>query len=713
MSVFKRFSRTDKIILQGSIVILIVLSYLLYDDSLITPKNTSQEAMIGTLTSTDRDVRRKTSDNFIWLPGNKKDEIHNNDSIFTGSGSQAQIRLNDGSVLQIQENSLVNLNLKNGQMELDLRFGQFRGDGRTPLRVKTGAEEYTIQGQDAKFEINRAKNGEMDVKILSGKVEITGKSGKQKLSSNESLVISKKGIEKKPSEAQILLLTKPDSILYPQTKKTPVFFEWEGRGPIALYNLEISQTESFKKILETRLTREQKIDLKEPLKEGPYFWRVKGLDLQHKVLASSKVQKFYLSELPAPEISTPQNEDRLKITALNTPTGPKAPLEITWSGHSRHVSYEWQLGTEEDFKTLLSEKSLTATKIQTPPLSSGRYFTRVRGVDKDHRPSPWSAVHGFHFEVISEPLPPAPRLVKKHLQFTIPPLEGRAPSAETSPQMAWTKVPEAKNYRWELSSNSRFKGAQSQDLTETKIAWTQFKPGKYYFRVFSRSDLGQVSAPSETGVLEVYGDAPILKPIPHTLVKITDIHATAPPKDVVVKWSGVAGAAAYHVEAAQTPDFTTPEQWVVNETQGTIPLPQPGKYYVRVKALNEASQDISGFSETREAVYQFIKTLKAPELREPNDQNTIFLQKDMSPLVWLEWSSVADAEKYLLEVSNKADFSQTVFSKTLTETRYLIREKIPYGPIYWRVRALAMDEDLNSDWAQRQFMIYHHKNQGF
>src|SRR5690606_37654201 len=125
MSVLSRFSTTDRVILSGSTVVLLLLSYLLYDDSLLFPKDTNSEPPIGVISSSANDVRRKNTGNFVWLPGNKKDQIYNRDSIFTGDGSQASIQLNDGSTIQIKENSLVNLNLKNGQMQLDLRFGQF------------------------------------------------------------------------------------------------------------------------------------------------------------------------------------------------------------------------------------------------------------------------------------------------------------------------------------------------------------------------------------------------------------------------------------------------------------------------------------------------------------------------------------------------------------------------------------------------------------
>lgn len=694
-------------------MILLLLSYLLYDDSLLFPADHNNEPSIGVISSSANDVRRKNTGNFIWLPGNKKDQIYNRDSIFTGDGSQAAIQLNDGSLIQIQENSLVNLNLKNGQMQLDLRFGQFTGNGNSMIHVKTGDDEYTIAGKDAKFEINRSQSGSLDVKVLSGNAEISGKAGKQNLKANESLQVSKSGIEKNQVDAKIHLLTKEDALLYRTADKQPLNFQWEGKGPLAQYQIEIAKTDDFKKILALRTTPDQKFPVKDSLKEGPYFWRVKGLDQRRKVLTTSATQKFYLSYMLPPTITTPEDKVTLKAKGLSSNEGLKSTAQVVWTADERPVKYEWQLGKNAEFTDNISSQTVTEKTVTTPQLHQGTYFTRVRGIDKDNRPSPWSATHAFNFEVHSEEKPPAPRLVEKRIRFQMPKAEDRAPSAATAPQLAWTTVDVAKNYHWELSKNARFAGAQAADTERTKVSWAQYKPGKYYFRVFARTELGQSSDASETGVLEVFDDAPVLNSIPAVLVKNNDIHSTPPTRESRASWSPIMNAKSYAVEIAKTPEFENPVQSEVPATETSVALPEPGKYYVRVKALNESGQEMSDYSNTQEANYVFKRTLKGPELIEPYDKTTVFLQKDMEPLIWLEWGSVPDTDKYVLEVSTKADFSNVVISKSMKETRFLVKEKIPYGNIYWRVKAVPTDESLSSDWSERQFMIYHQRNDGF
>jgi hypothetical protein len=685
----------------------------LYDDSLLFPSEIHDQPPIGVISLSDKDVRRKITGNFIWLPGNKKDQIYNQDSIFTGNDSKASIQLTDGSMIHLKENSLVNLNLKNGQMQLDLKFGRFVGSSDVPLHIKTGNDEYTIQGTDSKVEIQRTHTGKLDMKVLSGNAEVTGKAGKQKLKSNESLSLSKNSMKKNQDEAKIRLLTEDDFHINRSSDKIPISFEWEGRGPLTQYQIEIAKTEDFKKVLSQRSTADQKISIKDSLQEGTYFWRVKGLDSLHKTLVTSPKHKFYISYMAAPKITTPEAQSTIKIKALNTDEGLLAVTQISWEADARLVSFQWQLGKTAEFVEILSEKTLNEKTLTTPNLRQNTYFTRVRGFDKDKRPSQWSQVHAFNFEIRPEEKPPAPRLAEKHLHFSIPKLEGRAPSADTSPQMAWSKVDAAKIYHWEIAKNARFVGAQTTDTPKTTATWTQYKPGKYYFRVFAQSELGQNSEASETGVLEVYDDAPVLNPIPLIFVYETNILAEAPPQTARIAWTPTPAAKSYLVQFDKTEDFQNPVQLEVNTTESALSLPQPGKYFVRVKALNESSQDMSPFSNIQVAKYVFKKILKAPVLIEPYDKTTIFLQKDMEPFIWLEWGVVPDAASYNLEISTTADFAQKVISKTVTNTRFLVKEKLPYGNIFWRIKAVSEDPSISGDWSTRQFMIYHQRNNGF
>jgi hypothetical protein len=720
MRALNRFSKTEKKILMASIAVLLALSYLLYDDSLLYPQKTrGDEKSVGSLTSLENDVRRKSITDFVWIPGTKKDEIYNQDSIFTGDQSKASVQLADGSVIQIQENSLVNINVRNGQMQLDLRFGQLTGNGNSSIHVKTDTDEYTIDGKSGSFEVNRSSSGALDVHVLSGKAEIKGKKGRQDLKTNESLQISNNGIEKNQVDASIQLLTDDNVIMYRQVDKDPVKFAWKGKGPLSQYQLEIATEESFKKLISLDEVASESATVTDAMSEATYFWRVKGLNNLRKTLAVSKTQKFYLSYLQAPHFTTPQNDSTQELKALGPDADAlKASFSMTWEASPRTTSFTWQLSDSETFTQIVAEKKITEKdaaikKLQTPEVASGKYYARIRGYDAEAHPSPWSPIHAITVDIENEERLPAPKLNQTLTRFQMPQLLGRAPSAAESPQVSWTAVEQAKNYHWEIANNPSFHGAKAVDLNDTKMAWTGFKPGKYYYRVFARSELGQLSLASTTGEILVLSAEPTLNPMTPLVAKSSNPEAKAPEKVLNISWSAVPGANRYKLEIDKTAEFKAPLEKVVTAPSEQITLTEPGSYFVRVKAIGETDEDLSEYSKVEEANYTYKINLKAPVLTEPLNGTTVFLQKDADPYLWLGWQAVPGATGYILEYSTTADFSPVLLNVQQTETQFLIKTKIPYGKIFWRVRAISKFKGYDSEWTSWQFTILQQRNQGF
>jgi hypothetical protein len=155
--------KTDILFLAISAAIFIFSSYLLYDDSfLFHQKVTSEFEEIGFISQKFKDVRRKNSTNFIWMPVRENDKVYQHDSLFTGDESTAQITFLDGTKIDIASNSLVDLNIEEEQMNLNLKFGNFVGQiaPNTTLNLKTGQDLVRLTsekktGAATKFELKK------------------------------------------------------------------------------------------------------------------------------------------------------------------------------------------------------------------------------------------------------------------------------------------------------------------------------------------------------------------------------------------------------------------------------------------------------------------------------------------------------------------------------------------------------------------------------
>jgi hypothetical protein len=195
---------------------------------------------------------------------------------------------------------------------------------------------------------------------------------------------------------------------------------------------------------------------------------------------------------------------------------------------------------------------------------------------------------------------------------------------------------------------------------------------------------------------------------------ISSVGSEQGPKESPVTWNEVPAAKSYVVQYDTKPDFSSAKKVEVATNQGSILLPGPGKYNVRVQARDEENKALTDFSNIQQVLYSNRPPLVAPKLVEPFNNASIFLQTAQEPFIWLEWKKVPGASAYKVEVSSKEDFSDIVLSKVVPSNRYLVKERIPLGKLYWRVRAETKEDLEISDWAkQNEFTLYHQKNETF
>jgi hypothetical protein len=716
-----RFGKTERTIFIAAIFALMAFSYFLYDDSLLFPKaHNDQLELIGDVATSQNDVRRKNLDTFSWLPAGKKDSIYQNDSIYTGDRSEAVIRLQDGTQIHIEPNSLITLNLKNGQMNLDLRYGNLVGEiakGAT-LTIKSGDEEFKLESakdsaEKSKIQLNKSHSGNVDMKLVSGNMQLVDKKAKKALTKDATVAVSKKG-EVKELEKPVLTLKTPDNMTWVRTQPDdPMAFEWASKGDITRFELELSPTEKFETLASSKTTKEQGASVVDPLAPGQYFWRLKAYNSNGKVAVTSESRKMTVTNLAPPEIVTPTEAAQIQLELKVMPNQEvSAATEVQWKAMPILKDFTWQLSQDETFATVLKESQTQELAAVTPKLASGQYWVRVKGATEQKTSSAWSRPVAFTLNLNAkvEQKPDRPILITKEIKFTPPSSKDRNPAAETAPKMAWKPVLQSKNYHVQVARDLSFKDVQKFEAAQPQVVWSQYRPGKYYYRVFARGLNGLVSDPSEVGTMDIS----VLNPILNPLSPIVSRDPKPVPKQAPISWTEIPFAKTYLVQFDSKGDFTEPQTVEYTTPSGSLTLPTPGRYKVRVQALDEQNKPLTEFSNIEEVLYSFRSPLAAPKLMEPFDKASIFLQTAMEPFIWLEWKKVEGATAYMIEVSDKEDFSHILLSKAQAQNRFLIKDKVPLGKIYWRVRAESKESTSLSDWTTpREFIIYHQKNETF
>lgn len=709
-----KFNKTDRVIFSVSILIILVYTYYLYDDSFLFDSEKSSSNVIGTLSYSNKDVRRKPVESFLWSPVKVKEVLHEQDSIFTGERSKAEIQLSDGSSIQLSENSLITLTRKSGDLELNLKYGEIQTEIKSTakLQVKTEKENFVIQNykkNTSKMKIKRTKSEEPKFGLLDGSLSISSLDKKEKKILDKIEPVKVEPIKPEPINevkpvARIKLLSPDKTKITLLSKEQGFFLNWSSEN-ITEEKLIISSDNKFESIT-TSKEKVQNKALINNINSGTYFWKVQGLDSNNK-LVSSPVQNFELSIFTNPTITSPKNNSRLDYQTDENISKWTTYIPISWQ--SDFTDYEYQISSKDDFtKDLISNS--TNQKNVNFKTGNGKYYLRVRG-KYNNALGAWSPIVSFEVAArsIVEPPPESPILLTKNIKIKTK--NTREPASVLPAKISWTKAKGANKFILEISQSKDFSGKSSIELKSDSYFYQPQKRAKQFFRVKAVSKNKVESSYSETGELNVEIQKPTLFKILPITYKSTNPNESIPNIEFPLSWTNVPLVKKYSVEYADNPSFKKSKSVESTSNALNIKVTQPGPYYFRVIASLPEDNHSSLISNSEKTEYVFKQKIPAPILNEPRNKMTVFLQQELEPFIWINWETQKNSDQYHFQLSTDKNFKTFILDKKITDNKFLIKERLPLGKIYWRVRSLNKDEDLNSDWSvKREFILLHSKN---
>jgi hypothetical protein len=320
--------------------------------------------------------------------------------------------------------------------------------------------------------------------------------------------------------------------------------------------------------------------------------------------------------------------------------------------------------------------------------------------------TPWSQPRllEVNYDLPNGKFPP-PVLVNPIVDYKPPVLKGLVAENDESPEVKWKPVDEAKNYLFQFSKDKAFTTPTEVTTENLSLFVNNYQFGKQFFRLFSITAKGLKSDASQIGEINIKVDKPILANIPQLdyMAKTFDEKPTS--KNFEVSWNTVPLAQSYKVQFSKNDQFTQLQEVVAPKSPGTLVIPLPGDYKVRVLALDKNSVQISDYSDPKSLIYTMDWPLKTPKLIDPLDKMTVYLQDDSSPYIWLYWEKVPEALSYVIEVSTDENFKKLLYQQSIEPSKFLIKQKLSVGNIYWRVKAVK--RKVISEWSKvRSFTLY-------
>jgi len=404
-----------------------------------------QGKVLGKVEKKEAKVRRKSASSYVWNNVQLNEDLYRKDSIQTGKGSATSVRLADGSVLDIGEDSLVMMD-------------------------------------DA---------AQLSVNFLRGSVVVHKKEGDTKVS------VGKDG--KTVVEELSIRLLKPDSLAQfyvPEKTKKVVLFDWDPRKSTGneIFTIQVSTDKRFSpQVTQTFDSPDSKSrSMQLQLAAGRYFWRIL---LKSKVMTETRGFRISAAVPLQPVYPAHQQKVTTLATDVSVPFRWVAPRlsasdDLDLSRGEHHI----EISTEPSFKSAIPSDNLNlqlgmATLSQVPP---GRVYWRIRSVYGDL--AVVSETRSFELQKVlpapsptPTPTPSAPPTLPYPIT-TYPPsgaalhLLDRKKSDEIF-KAAWKEVEGAEEYEITVFAESgqlaQRKVVLHKITSKTQIALKELKVGDY------------------------------------------------------------------------------------------------------------------------------------------------------------------------------------------------------------------------------------------
>ena len=270
---------------------------------------TAKEAKFVNL---DGRVQVKKVNSVQWVTADYRMALDKGDLIQTSSDGAARITFADGTTYTVAADSLVTVEENSVGRDSETRVAMHITSGAVDLATGTwdspkSKAEVSFSNAVASVKQNsRAAvrsdpaNSVAEITVSAGTAELSTTDGRQKVEIGRWERVNvppgggamvKTNVLAPPDLAQPLNL---QPLIVADAKRAPIHFEWKPVSDAVTYELRVSTTSMFSRIVQDRKLAGTSVDLT-GLDPGDYFWDVLATDASKRVSAPSDTFKFTLA----------------------------------------------------------------------------------------------------------------------------------------------------------------------------------------------------------------------------------------------------------------------------------------------------------------------------------------------------------------------------------------------------------------------------------
>ncbi|MBN2441775.1 MAG: FecR domain-containing protein, partial [Spirochaetales bacterium] len=368
-----RFSRNDFLVVGIGTAVITVFAYLYYKD-ITTKVQAGANELIGTVVHKRKTAERKYAGQVIWEGVDNEVPLYNYDSIRTSDQSEASLRLNDGTEIKLNENSMILLVLDKNQIDIQFNQGSIiasRGGTEGDLKklnIKSGTANISVDKGDVKLSQNKA--GDLNFSVLKGGAGIDTGKGITNIGTDQALVLTKDSGDVVKYELTVKLISPaPDTYHHTPSKKKKMDFSWLAvKGEYSVF-FELSKDEAFANIIQKNEVSGTAISVE--LEKGIYYWRVRAVHKITKKDEFSESRRFtVLWDEPVKLISP---ADKYTVTYRSA----LPIIFFKWTKSEIALSYKLVLASDPSMSKVIRTFDTPQNNIVLDSLSKGIYYWRI------------------------------------------------------------------------------------------------------------------------------------------------------------------------------------------------------------------------------------------------------------------------------------------------------------------------------------------------
>ncbi|MHC6203961.1 FecR domain-containing protein [Breznakiellaceae bacterium SP9] len=629
---------------------------------------------VGTISFKYKTAQRRLSDRVLWDQLQQESPVYNGDTIRTAELSEAVLHFPDGASIDINENTLIQIQTSGDRTWVDLEDGSVSletGSSGTSGPVLS-AKGNTVEAAPGSILIAEAGEQGMSLRVSEGSVRLTDAAGESREESAGAVIrLAPTGLERS-EPAAVMFTPRPNArLLNTRQVSLDTAFSWNrvNLSPEEPLRLDIAGDRNFSRIAQTIETSANAARFALP--SGVWHWRITHTGA---VLAAGRVTVVHA---PAPSLITPSDGQVFRYRSR------QPSLRFQWSGSDEAAEWILEAADNPDFANPRIRARTRMASLTTSELGAGVWYWRVLPeYARESEGTPlYSNTASFTIEqneLLEAPVP-------------ISPASGamiNIAAERRDVYFSWRSGNEAVSYTIRIAANRELQNPLIREtVRDALFVYGRMEQilgaGQYYWGISQTDADGNESPVSSARPITAFEGEVIQRTIfpPNNFT----IAETLLP-DTRFTWKSNLPLET-RFQISNSADFS---RLAVNEIvsgesfQG--PSLPPGLWYWRISTAG------AGLSfQTPARSFIAAPAFPAPQMLEPRSGVRVALRE--GERATFRWQPVRGAEYYQFRVYADTDHSRPVHEQdsVVDTVQSLMLHNFPEGDYYWTVQAFARE----------------------